>query len=143
MPRQPPAPEHPCAFDLALLAGCAECHLAGQTHLGERILVGCRDSASSGRCGELLDRLRENAGFVFRRRGASAPPTHAEALRLRCGGLAGVARQVITDFDSDRVADIDVLAERIWQTPGGPDALAWDRVVREIAACRPPGRRRR
>ena len=143
MDRRGSAPEHPCAFDLAVLAGCAQCSRAGQTHVGERIVVGCHRADSAARCRALLDQLRENAGFVFRHRGPASAPTHAEALRLRCGGLAGLAEQFVAASDAGKIGDVDALVERIGGLPGGLDTIAWDRVVRAIAAWRMPGRRRR
>ncbi len=133
-----------CAFDLALLAGCADCSSAEQTPVGERIVVYCRDRGNAESCQAWFARLRENAGFALPALRGSKPMTHAQAMRLRCGGLRGLASQV--DSQVDRQCDGESpgdVAALVAGLPGSGKSVAWERVIRSIAAWRPPSRRAR
>ena len=129
-----------CAFDLALLAGCADCSLAEQTPVGERIVVYCRDRDNAENCQTWFARLRENAGFALPALRGSKPMTHAQAMRLRCGGLRGLASQVDRQSDGESPGDVAALVAGL---PDSSESIAWERVMRSIAAWRPPSRRTR
>ncbi|MDJ0779558.1 MAG: hypothetical protein QNJ85_16945 [Gammaproteobacteria bacterium] len=133
----------PCAFDSALLAGCAGCSLAEKTPVGEQIVVYCRQAERAGRCRLLLGRLRENAGFALPATRGSVPMTHGQAMQLRCGGLRGLASLADGRGNGEAIADVDEMLERLLSASGDFDGIAWERVVRAIAAWRPPGRRNR
>ena len=144
MPRSQPPPEmsgrFACAFDLALLAGCANCSLAEQTPVGERIVVFCRNRDNAESCQSWFARLRQNAGFALPALRGSRPMTHGQAMRLRCGGLRGLASQIDGRSDGELPGDVAALVARL---PSNSESIAWERVVRSIAAWRPPARRTR
>ncbi len=142
-PPQPPTRQSgrfSCAFDLALLAGCAGCSCAEKTPVGEQIVVYCGIRGNAESCHAWLERLRQNAGFALPALRGSEPMTHAQEMRLRCGGLRGLASQVDGIADGEAVGDVaGLLADLPWNS----DAIAWERVIREVTAWRPPGRRGR
>ena len=127
-----------CAFDLALLAGCAGCSCAEKTPVGERIVVYCRARGKAESCESWLGYLRQNAGFAIPALRGSKPITHAQAMRLRCGGLRGLASQV--GGRGDTTGDVAGLVARL---PRDADAIAWEPVIREVTAWHAPKRRAR
>ena len=68
---------------------------------------------------------------------------YAARNRLRCGGLRGLASQVDGIAEGRAIGDIAGLLTRLPDACADSDAIAWDRVMREISAWRPPARRNR
>ena len=134
---------YPCAFDLALLAGCAGCSYSEKTPVGEQILVYCRARDPAERCHTWLGRLQENASFAIPGVRGTTPMTHAQAMQLRCGGLRGLAGQAGWFDDGSEIDDIAQLVAQLPYTSKDPGSIAWDRVMREITAWRRPSRRGR
>jgi hypothetical protein len=81
-----------CVFERALLARCAGCSHAVPHSLAERETIGCDSPAARARCDRYLRVLRERAAFALKRTPASVALPHALAVRLACGGLAGLAQ---------------------------------------------------
>ncbi len=140
---QPPTLQsgrYSCAFDLALLAGCAGCSCAEKTPVGEQIVVYCRARNHAENCHAWLGRLRQNAGFALPALRGAVPMTHAQAMRLRCGGLRGLASQADGITEDAAIGDVAALLAGLSQEA---DTIAWERVIRAVTAWRPPGRRGR
>jgi hypothetical protein len=83
----------PCVFEKALQAGCAACELAVRHALAEREALACASPVARTNCATLMALLNERSAFALKRT-PDAPAPHAVALRLQCGGLAGLRRSV-------------------------------------------------
>lgn len=125
-----------CVFAKALLASAAGCALARRRSVGEREAVECASPVAHMNCETLAALMRERARFALRLPGAQAPLMHAQALRLQCGGLAGLAQVLQTD-----PRDVHVLVGLAQARHGALAELPWDGVVAALRAWAPRRRR--
>ena len=98
----------PCPFEKSILTHCAPCSLAEKHNVAEREVVACGDQASLERCFALHDALRHNFSFALGKSTSDGPLTHAQEMRIQCGGLAGL--QFAVD-GNDEVSDVSALAK--------------------------------
>lgn len=124
----------PCVFAKAILAGAAGCQAAVRHALAERESIGCTSPAGHADCATLTALLRERAAFVLRLR-TDAPLPHVAAMKLQCGGLAGLATGV-----GMPPTDVRVLAAQALARNGSPAGLPWADIVAAVAQWQ--GRRR-
>lgn len=125
-----------CVFERALLARCAGCSRAVVHALAEREAIGCDSPPARARCDRYLGLLRERAAFALKRTPASPALPHALAVRLACGGLAGLG-QALDGRDASDVHGLLAAAElRFDQFATVP----WPAVTAAVAAWH--GRRR-
>ena len=96
----------PCAFEKALLAGCAACCQAERHLLAERETVNCQDFRAQHDCNELRLASREHFAFVLKLVHPDQPAPHGKELKAQCGGLRGLAHAI---DGSDAVADVQAL----------------------------------
>lgn len=121
---------HPCVFARALLARHADCTLADRHALAEREAVGCRSPVARTNCATLFAMLRERSAFTLKGGHGDGPLPHALAMRLQCGGLAGLA-QVVGAAGTD---DVHALVAAAQARYGALDGLPWPGVVATVAA---------
>jgi len=119
-----------CVFERALLARCAGCAQAARHALAEREAIGCRSAAGRERCAALFGMLRERSAFALGQRDGGGPVPHALAMRLQCGGLAGIARAM----DSADARDVHALVAFAQARFGDLSDLPWPRIVAAVAA---------
>ncbi|MGE0358601.1 MAG: hypothetical protein AB7P08_16995 [Burkholderiales bacterium] len=81
----------PCAFARALLARQAGCPLATLALAGEAERPLCGSPVAHANCATFRSLVRERATFALRLPPPGAAITHANELRLQCGGLRGLA----------------------------------------------------
>lgn len=138
------AAELPCIFARALLAGAAACALARRGSIGERETVGCRAPQAHARCTVLAGLMRERARFALRLPAADQPLRHAQAMRLECGGLQGLAQVLQTApaaaGDVPR-PDVDALLDLAQQRHASLADLGWDQIVGAMRVWSPRRRR--
>lgn len=127
----------PCVFEQALLAGCAACALAARHTVGERETVACAQPLARAACGTLHGLLRENSAFALGVADARGRLSHAQVLKVQCGGLEGLRRALDPEAAG---ADVQSLIRIGIARHGGLDALPFSVVVQGVAAWR--GRRR-
>lgn len=125
-----------CVFERALLARCAGCAQSVRHALAEREAIGCRSATGHARCAALIGMLRERSAFALGQQCAGTPVPHALAMRLQCGGLAGVARAA--EFTGAR--DVHALVAFAQARFGDLSDLPWPRIVAAVAGWQ--GRRR-
>jgi hypothetical protein len=118
-----------CVFERALLARCAGCAQAVRHALAEREAIGCRSATGRASCAALIGMLRERSAFALGRRDGGGPVPHATAVRLQCGGLAGVARAT----DSTDARDVHALVALAEARFGDLSELPWPRIVAAVA----------
>ncbi len=124
----------PCVFAKAIAAGCADCAAAVRHALAERETIGCTSSAAHANCTALATLLRERAAFALRLR-TDVPLPHAAAMKLQCGGLAGLAVSV-----GAAPTDVRPLVEVALARDRSAAGLPWPDIVAAVAKWQ--GRRR-
>lgn len=127
------AVQHPCAFEKALLAGCCACSLAQHRHIAEREAVACLDAVARASCVRLLQLLRRNAAFTLHLSRADEQLTHAQEMKVQCGGLAGLQRVL---SGPGEVEDVSRLVQSARQAQGGLEDLHYSEIVQSVAAYR-------
>ncbi len=128
----------PCAFGRAILGCCAACDHSSQVQIAEREAIACQNAASHSRCRQLHALLRDSFSFALGKARISGPLTHAEEMRVQCGGLKGL-RQVLEG--RTEIANIDTLVGNALQRWGRLDRIPYSEVVHAAAAAY-KGRRR-
>lgn len=125
-----------CVFSRALLARSAGCALATRRSLGERDVVECPSPVARINCSTLAALLHERARFALKLPRPGQPLIHAQALRLHCGGLAGVQQAL-----DEPVSDVHRLVGLAQQRHGSLAELPWPGIVAAVVAWRPRPRR--
>jgi hypothetical protein len=119
-----------CVFEKALAAGCATCATSVRRALAEREAIGCTSPTARTNCDMLAALMRERATFALKLVPGGALP-HAAALRLACGGLAGVRECV-----EPGQADVHRLVSAAQRRFGSLADLPWRDVVVAVVAWR-------
>ncbi len=125
-----------CVFTKALLAQGARCALARRQAVGERDLLTCGSAVAHINCSTLAALIRERSTFALRLPRSGAPIEHAKALRLQCGGLAGL-RSALRAAEPD-VHQMVLQAQDRW---GSLLDAPWAEIVPAIVAWQPRARR--
>jgi hypothetical protein len=117
----------PCPFGKSILTSRVSCTLAEKHNVAEREVVACSDEASLELCVELHEALRHNFAFALHRRDTVEPLTHAQEMRVQCGGLKGL--QYALD-ESDEVHDVAGLVALAIQKYGELAYLPYSQIVK-------------
>lgn len=125
--------ERACVFAKALLSHSAGCELAERSARAERTLVECPSPVARTNCVTLAALLHERARFALRLPPPGRPLIHAQALRLQCGGLAGL-QQVLGSEGRDVHRMVGAAHER----HGSLADLPWVPLVAALAEWQPP-----
>ena len=128
----------PCPFGRAILRCCAACDRSSQVQIAEREAIACQNAASHSRCKQLDAQLRDSFTFALGKARISVPLTHAEEMRVQCGGLKGL-QQVLEG--RTEIENIDTLVGNALQRWGRLDRIPYSEVVHAAAAA-DKGRRR-
>jgi len=131
------AAEPPCVFAPALFAGSARCELARRLTVGEGERIACTRAVARNSCATLDALLSQRCAFALGRAQRGAPPVHATAMRLKCGGLDGI--RAALDAPEPDVHRLVIAAQARF---GSLAELPWDAVVRGVAGWRPRRRAR-
>ncbi len=124
---------HPCVFEKALLAACCTCRLAQRRNIAEREVVACTDAAALEACARLLALLRRNATFSLHLSHPHERLTHAQEIKVQCGGLAGLQRVLA---GAEAIGDVSLLVQSARQAQGGLEGLPYSEIVQSVAAYR-------
>jgi hypothetical protein len=117
-----------CVFEKAIAAGCATCATSVRRALAEREAIGCTSPTARTNCDMLAALLHERATFALKLLPGGALP-HAVAMRLACGGLAGVRRCV-----EPGETDVHRLVAAAQGRFGSLADLPWQGVVASVVA---------
>jgi len=128
-----PAIQRPCPFEKALLANCGACSLSARMNIAEREAVACLDAAAHDACTTLVGLLRRNSVFALYLAQSDAPLTHAQEMKVQCGGLAGLRRVLAGAGDTE---DANRLVQAARQAQGGLAGLPYSEIVQSVAAYR-------
>ena len=124
--------ERPCTFEKAVLAGCVECKRAERVQIAERESVACLNQASLSRCTSLHIHLRHSFAFALKNVHEDAALSHAQEMRVQCGGLLGL--QNVLDGSAE-VDNVDALLDSVLQQWGELAAIPYSEVVHAAALC--------
>jgi hypothetical protein len=124
--------ERPCTFEKALQTRCVTCNLAGRIQIAEREVVACRNADSLSRCTALHDLLRHNFSFALKKATDDTVLSHAQEMRVQCGGLRGI--QLVLNGHCE-TEDVDALLADILRRWGSLDDIPYSEVVHAAAGC--------
>jgi hypothetical protein len=125
-----------CVFARVLLARDAVCTLARRRSLAERELVECSSPVAHTNCGTLAALMHERARLTLKLPRPEQPLTHAQALRLHCGALAGL-REALGEGQTDVHRLVTLAHER----HGSLTDLPWQDLVASVVRWQPRPRR--
>jgi len=120
-----------CPFGKAILARCCACSLSARRAIAERETVICTRAPAHEQCEILYGLLYDNSQFALKRIHPDAPLTHAQNMKIQCGGLHGL--QLAQD-ESEEVSDVAALVEAAQHTFGGLDDLPFSTIVQSVSA---------
>ena len=126
-----------CVFARVLLAHAAVCELAERRSAGEHDVLECPSPVARTNCATLAELLHERARFALRLPRPGAPLLHALALRLHCGGIAGLQLALGAERP-----DVHRMVGAAHERPGSLTALPWDAIVATVVRWEPRRRRR-
>lgn len=126
--------EHPCPFEKALLAGCGACALAQRRNIAEREAVSCSEAEARAACAAVLGLLRRNAAFALHLSHPQERLTHAQEMKVQCGGLAGLRRALT---GAGEAGDVGALMQAACRSQGSLEGLPWSGIVQSMAAWQP------
>jgi hypothetical protein len=84
----------PCAFEKAMLAGACGCTLATRRNIAERETVACASAPAREECAQLCSLLRQKSAFALKRTQVEGPLSHAQEMKVECGGLLGLMQSL-------------------------------------------------
>lgn len=126
-----------CVFANALRSRTAGCELSQRQALAERDVLVCASPVARTNCGTLAALLHERARFALRLPPPGRPLVHALALRLQCGGLAGLQASL-----GEAQPDVHRMVGRAQALHGSLTELPWPQIVAAIVAWQPRQRGR-
>lgn len=124
----------PCPFGEAILARCCDCARVEKHYLAEREQAACADGAMHLQCLSLHELLLRNASFALRHIHEREPLTHAQEMKLQCGGLIGLRRAM--DGESE-VPDVSALVSAARHFFGSLEALPYAQIMQSVASYVP------
>jgi hypothetical protein len=124
--------ERPCTFEKSLLTRCVACERSGRVQIAEREAATCQNANSLSRCTELHGYLRHSFAFALGQVRDDAVLSHAQEMRVQCGGLKGL--QYVLN-DSSEVDNVDALMESAVQKWGELAEFPYSEVVHATALC--------
>jgi hypothetical protein len=123
--------ERICAFEKTVLTKCVYCSQVEKHNLAEREIVACNDVVHRARCITLYQLLRSNFSFALGVVHIDEPLTHAQEMRLQCGGLKGM--QFVVD-GNDEVNDVVRLLDVVEQRYVTLEQLPFQEIVQAAKA---------
>jgi hypothetical protein len=126
-----------CIFAKALQARAAVCELSERRWIGEREVIECPSPVARTNCGTLAALMHERARFALRLPRPGELLMHTQAMRLQCGGIAGLQQALQVP-----VADVHRLVGAAQERHGSLTALPWDDMVAAMRDWAPRRRHR-
>lgn len=134
-----------CVFEKALTNHKAKCELAKHFCLADREGYACESEEASGKCHELLKKLRENSIFVLKLHEIDGPLPHNMEIRVQVGGMAGLVKAVMKEKADDTAPlvtkDINGVVVKAAEEFGSLEDLPYSEIIQSVLQFQ--GRRRR
>ncbi len=124
--------ERPCTFEKSVLTRCVGCVHSDRVQIAEREAVTCRNAASLSRCEELHGYLRHGFAFALGKLHDDEVLSHAQEMRVQCGGLKGL--QYVLN-DTAEVSDVAALLEGAIRKWGDLADIPYSLVIHAAALC--------
>jgi hypothetical protein len=124
--------ERTCSFDKAILARCVACSRSERMQIAEREVAKCADATSLSRCISLHVLLRRNFSFALKKLPGAALLTHAQEMRVQCGGLRALQKMLGGQCE---VTDVDGLINSLLQMWGQLEDISYTEVVHGAGEC--------
>ena len=121
-----------CVFEKAALTRMFACEKLIRMNIAEREAAGCSNPAAQVQCGDLLERLRQSAAFTLKLTHVAGPLPHAKELKVQCGGLLGLQRNVDGDTETRGVANVHGLVEAAKNIYGDLGAFPFQDIVKSV-----------
>lgn len=122
----------PCAFRKAILARCVSCVYMQKVEIAEREAITCQSVDRLSRCNTLHEHLIHGFSFAQKRVRDDIPLTHAQSMRIQCGGLKGL--QYILS-ERCEVENVDALVDSVLQKWETLEQVPYSEVVHVAAEC--------
>ena len=120
-----------CPFGKAILARCCACSLSARRAIAEREVVVCTREPAHEKCEKLYGLLYDNSQFALKRIDPDAPLTHAQNMKIQCGGLRGLQR---VQDDTQDVDDVAALVEAVHHGFGELEDLPFSTIIQSVSA---------
>jgi hypothetical protein len=114
-----------------MLARCCDCAWVEKHAIAERETVACANGTAQARCLSLYELLLHSAAFALRHVHKEEPLTHAQEMKLQCGGLRGLQRAA--DGTSE-VCDVSALVGAARRQFGSLEALPYAQIMQSVAS---------
>ncbi|MBL8341301.1 MAG: hypothetical protein JNL30_07510 [Rubrivivax sp.] len=131
---------HGCVFTKALQSRIADCVHATRRSVGEATALDCLSPPAQANCQLLAALLHERARFALKLGAGGQPLRHVQALRLQCGGLLALQRQLGPASPGGtpaRVACVHGLVGQAQARHGSLTELPWPQLVADLARWAP------
>lgn len=122
----------PCVFGKVILSRHCACSRVHKRYAAEREMVECTVEADRMQCSELLELLRHNSMFALKLTHISPPLPHGPEMRVQCGGLQGLQREL---SGTEEVSDISALVAAARQKFGNLENLPYSKIVQSVVSC--------
>ena len=116
-----------CPFEKSILTHCADCSKSEKHNIAEREAVACISALEQNKCTSLHELLRNNFKFALGKSHIEGPLTHAQEMRIQCGGLKGL--QFIVD-GNEEMSDISELLARAIKNFGKMEDVPFSQIIR-------------
>jgi hypothetical protein len=123
----------PCAFEKSILARRCNCIHISKYNIAEREVVACSVPEKRKQCRVLLELLRINSTFALKLAHISQALSHAQELKVQCGGLIGLQLAV---NGQEEVSNISELIEAADHKFGNMENFPYSQIVQSVASCK-------
>jgi hypothetical protein len=124
----------PCPFGRARLSGCCACSLVGRHYIAERETMVCSAAAAHAACAGLHELLRRKSAFAIKASHQSPRITHAQNMKIQCGGLHGLQLEV---DGCSSVEDVAALVAAARLKFGEAERFPYTHIMRAVVAYQP------
>ncbi|MEI7843828.1 MAG: hypothetical protein WCI39_12450 [Gallionellaceae bacterium] len=122
----------PCAFRKGILARCVSCDYMQKVDIAEREAITCKSADRLSRCNILHEHLIHGFSFAQKRLRDDIPLTHAQSMRIQCGGLQGLKYILAESCEVENVDALVDLALQKWETF---EQIPYSEIVHVSAQC--------
>ncbi len=123
----------PCLFGKAIRLGCCACRFAEKHYLAEREELACTDPAARAGCAVLHHLLRHHSAFALKHIHEEDPLTHAQEMKVQCGGVLGLQRALQGLEEGAGVPELLAAARAQY---GSLDVLPYSQIMQSVAAVK-------
>lgn len=124
----------PCPFGRAILSGCCACSLVGRHYIAERETMVCSAPTAHAACVRVCDLFRRKSAFAIKELHDASRITHAQNMKIQCGGLHGLQLEVDGASAVDDVATLIAAARLKF---GAAEQFPYTHIVRAVVAYQP------